>query len=134
MRSAGLDCACAFVKVAGILVQQGRKSRAGEHDVRGGIGILCGKPFAVADGSLRVSWVVGCLPDSGNQGCSAKGKWVYGSSEPETEFESRIQRRSIGSVCRMEIGDNEEAALLLLRLDLFSRDLVRGLGRYGNGG
>src|ERR1700751_1301190 len=134
MGCARLDCACAFVEVAGILVQKRRKSRAAEHDVRETIGIVCGKPFTVADGSLRVIWVVGCLPDSGDHRYSGKGKWVYGNSERETQFQSRAQSCRIGSVYGVEIGNNEEAALPLLRLDLFGRDLVRALGRHRNGG
>src|SRR5690348_7775549 len=98
MGCAGLHCACAFVEVAGILVQKRWKNRAVEHDVREAIGIVCGKPFAVADGSLCVIWVVGCLPDSGEHRYSGKGKWVSGNSERETEFQPRIQRRRIGSV------------------------------------
>src|ERR1700691_4269021 len=113
MGSAGLPCACAFVEVAGILVQKRRKNRAVEHDVREAIDIVCAKPFAVSDGSLCVIWMVGCLTDSGDQRYSGKGKWVSGNSEREAEFQPRIQRRRIGSVHCVKIGDNEEAALPL---------------------
>ena len=110
-------------------MQQHRKYCVAEHIAIKGVGIRSAPALEVAFGALAIaSVIVLVLTDSGIDSRDDERNGIGRRLKGKPEFLFRSHRYGIGNVRDVEAWNNAKNALVFLRFELFSSELLFGFG------
>src|SRR5580704_8188977 len=117
MADAGTGCASSLIEVAWVLVQQRRQYGAADHDVRETVGGSRAKSFSISPPALAVFRSIRGLPGGRYQDDAGSGDRISGSLYVELDFHMGVEWRGITLIKNVEVWNDSENALPLLRLE-----------------
>src|SRR6185437_10595004 len=125
--------ACSLIEVARVLAQERGKYCAPDHDVAETIGGIGAIPLTETFRTLTEGGGITCLLDPRKERDSESGDRIGGDFERESEFQLSGERSGLRIIDHIEVRDDAQNALCFLDLDLFRRNLFRGLGHVHRG-
>src|ERR1700722_12229677 len=124
MAESRAGCTGSLIKVAGILMQQGREDCATDHDVGKTTSRRYAKPVPKSLRALRIIGAIHCLPQTSDKSNSRNRERIVRHLEGEVEFHFRCERRSILSFKGgVKVRNDSEDALRSFHLKLLNRIL-----------
>src|SRR5258707_6679209 len=104
-------------------MQDGGQDGAADHNVGQTVGIVGAETLTICLPTLPVVVVVARLIEASQEGGAEESDGVRRGLKSESELQLRCQWHGVAIIDRVEVGDETQDALLLLRLFLLSGDL-----------